>query len=131
MQTSYNSDPAIITDSATPLDAFTIFVPDGNTCRVQISVFARGYSDGASALWSIQGGVKRVNGVLAGIPAGIVQMFAARKDVAAATWDVTFVFNPEADSIIVRVTGSATQSVGWTIDGSVFGFSNVNNGGIV
>jgi hypothetical protein len=126
---SSNSDPEFVTTDGAQQDAYTIPIPEGNTCRVELSVFARGYSDGASALWSITGGVKRIGGVLSGIPAGVVNLFTPRKDSGATAWDVTFAI--VGDSIVVRVTGSATQTVGWVIDGAIYGFYNYTNGGVV
>jgi hypothetical protein len=128
VNTSFNGDPEFVTDNATPVDAFTIPILEGNTCKVELSVFARGITDGSSAMWGITGAVKHVSGVVSGIPAGIVNLFTARKDVNATAWDATFVI--VGTSIVVRITGAATQRVGWMIDGSVVGFTNGNYGGI-
>lgn len=125
---SFNSDPEFTTENATQVTAFTVPIAEGNTCRVVLSVFARGYVDGISAMWSISGVVKRVEGVVS-IISSLVNIFPARKEPGSTLWDVDFVVN--GDAILVRVQGAINQKVGWTIDGMVYGFSNVNYGGIV
>jgi len=126
---SFNSDPDLITLNATVVTAASINIPDGNTASVILGVLARGLTDGASAMWEVRGQVKNIGGVLTAVPAGIINVFAARKDVAAAAWDATFTIS--GTDILVRVTGSATQSVGWSFIFNVVGFSNFNVGGII
>lgn len=126
---SYNSDPDIITLNNTPVTAMTLAVPDFNTARIKIEAMARGLSDGASAMWSLQGCVKRVSGGnVAAIPAGAVQNFAPRKDAGAAAWDISFSIS--GGNINVIVTGDSVQRTAFFFTVDIVGFWGANNGGI-
>lgn len=121
---SFNQDPDFVTNDATPVTAYTITVPEGNTCEVDLRVFARGLTDGASAMWGIAGLGKRVgagNLTAVGTP---ISIFPAKKDAAALAWDAAFSLS--GSNIVLTLTGSGTQRVGWTFDFKAIGFSNAN-----
>lgn len=124
----FHGEPDFISVSATQVEAARITVPDFQTARVTLTAMARGLEDGTSAMWGAQACVKTTgtagSNTLATVGA-VVNVFPARKDVAAALWDITFQIS--GTDIVVKVTGDAGQSVGWFFDIDGTGFWTVNH----
>jgi hypothetical protein len=122
---SFNSDPDFISVDATPVTVLPIPIPQNNTCVCRLVIVARGFDDGTSAAWQIDGVVKRVNDGVT-IVGGMSSPIAAQKDAAAALWDVSL--DGSGNNLNLTVTGDAFQSVGWFITWGVRGFTNKNMG---
>ena len=120
---AYDQLPELVTTN----DVFTTFidteVPSNNqTIRVDMLVMARA-TDGTSAMWQVTGEVETTGGAnLRAIPAGLINIFSPRKDVAAALWDADFTLSGK--NIIVRVKGDPVKSVGWYLRGEIFAITH-------
>lgn len=124
ISSSFNSDPDFITANATPATALTLPISPNNTVSVVVRVIARGLTDGSSAMIERQAVVKSVSGGALSLVGSVVNTFTAQLDAGASTWAVNFSLS--GNNILVQVTGSASQRVGWFFIAAAYGFSNYN-----
>lgn len=121
---SFNVDPTAVTADATPTTIFSIQIPSNNTCMTAIAVMARGQTSGDSAAFFKAGLIKNLNNTVTILGPGLGDVLSPIKDAGAALWDIAF--SVTGTTLLVKVTGSLTESVGWRIRGGVYGFTNAN-----
>jgi len=103
------------TVGAQTIDVAVFNILDNSVMHVQARIMAIDLLSGKAKTWNIQGGFKRVNGVMSLIANDVDIEFEAG-DPITGQWDGSIEFNDVTDQLCVRFKGRANQTIEWFVD---------------
>lgn len=103
------------TIGAQTVDVAVFNILDNSVMHVQARIMAIDLLSGKAKTWNIQGGFKRVNGIMSLIANDIDIEFEAG-DPITGQWDGSIEFNDITDQLCVRFKGRANQTIEWFVD---------------